>query len=120
MGSAKRAPAAPAAGNITVVTGPGTVSVAGEVSVVSCLTPQQIYDKAAAVGAYKTQLPWWKIVLLGAVAHPDPAIRAAIAEALGDSADEVADERIPRALAALAGDPDERVSGAARSRSGPT
>ncbi|EFN58263.1 hypothetical protein CHLNCDRAFT_34412 [Chlorella variabilis] len=46
----------------------GSVAVSNEVATSSVLTPPQIYEKAAAAGAYKTQLPWWKIVLLGAVA----------------------------------------------------
>ncbi|KAL4447187.1 hypothetical protein ABPG77_007220 [Micractinium sp. CCAP 211/92] len=66
------APVAPAStgGNVVVqVTSPPTsVSINGEVAVNGVLTPSQIYEKAANAGAYKTQLPWWKIVLLGAVA----------------------------------------------------
>ncbi|KAL4443724.1 hypothetical protein ABPG75_011461 [Micractinium tetrahymenae] len=68
---AAAAPAAPASsGNVVVqVTSPPTsVSINGEVATNGVLTPAQIYEKAANTGAYKTQLPWWKIVLLGAVA----------------------------------------------------
>ncbi|KAL4858446.1 putative formate transporter [Chlorella vulgaris] len=45
-----------------------SVTVTNEVATSSVLSPAQIYEKAAATGAYKTQLPWWKIVLLGTVA----------------------------------------------------
>ncbi|PSC72709.1 nitrite transporter NAR1 [Micractinium conductrix] len=45
-----------------------TVTVTGEVATNGVLTPAQIYEKAAATGAYKASLPWWKIVLLGMVA----------------------------------------------------
>ena len=34
----------------------------------SVLSPAAIYHKAAEMGAYKASMPWWKIVLLGAVA----------------------------------------------------
>ena len=45
-----------------------SVVVTGEVSVSSVIAPAAIYQRAAAMGAYKAALPWWKIVLLGALA----------------------------------------------------
>jgi formate transporter len=44
------------------------VSVSGEVSTNGVLSPAAVYARAAEMGAYKASLPWWKIVLLGAVA----------------------------------------------------
>lgn len=44
------------------------VAIQGEVAISGVLTPPQIYARAAEMGAYKTSLPWWKIILLGAVA----------------------------------------------------
>lgn len=44
------------------------VSITGEVSVTSVVSPAGIYERAAALGAYKAALPWWKTVLLGALA----------------------------------------------------
>lgn len=44
------------------------VVISGEVSVSSVIAPAAIYQRAAAMGAYKAALPWWKIILLGALA----------------------------------------------------
>jgi formate/nitrite transporter len=46
----------------------GSVSVTGEVLTNGVLTPPAIYAKASDMGAYKASLPWWKTVLLGAIA----------------------------------------------------
>eukprot|EP00889_Picochlorum_renovo_P001615 jgi/Picre1/28645/NNA_004045.t1 len=46
----------------------GSVSVSGEVLTNSVLGPAAIYEKASDMGAYKASLPWWKIMLLGAIA----------------------------------------------------
>nr|AXF41560.1 LCIA1020 protein [Chlorella sp. ArM0029B] len=68
---AQQAPPAPAAQApiyVQVQSLPTAVTINGEVATNGILTPPQIYEKAAATGAYKAALPWWKIVLLGAVA----------------------------------------------------
>lgn len=44
------------------------VSINGEVAVNSVLSPAAIYQRAAEMGAYKASLPWWKTVLMGALA----------------------------------------------------
>ncbi|PRW56687.1 nitrite transporter NAR1 [Chlorella sorokiniana] len=59
---------AAAAGGTVVVQPTTSVSINGEVATNGVLSPPQIYEKAAAAGAYKCNLPWWKIVLLGCVA----------------------------------------------------
>ncbi|KAI7845020.1 hypothetical protein COHA_001386 [Chlorella ohadii] len=59
---------AAAAGGTVVVQPTTSVSINGEVATNGVLTPPQIYEKAAAAGTYKCNLPWWKIVLLGCVA----------------------------------------------------
>ncbi len=44
------------------------VVISGEVSVTSVVSPAGIYERAAALGAYKAALPWWKTLLLGTLA----------------------------------------------------
>lgn len=66
--AAPAAPVAQAPIYVQVQSPPTSVTITGEVATNGMLTPPQIYEKAAATGAYKAALPWWKIVLLGAVA----------------------------------------------------
>jgi formate transporter len=65
-------PAPPATPSPAVVeangASPQAVVVTEVVQINSVLSPAQIYHKAAEMGAYKASLPWWKIILLGAVA----------------------------------------------------
>lgn len=70
-GSRFAMPETPASPKIESATSNGssqTVVVTETVQTNSVLSPAAIYEKAAEMGAYKASLPWWKIVLLGAVA----------------------------------------------------
>jgi len=44
------------------------VTVSGEVMTNGVLAAPAIYNKASDMGAYKASLPWWKTIILGAVA----------------------------------------------------
>jgi formate/nitrite transporter len=62
---------------------PGSVSVQGEVLTNSVLGPAAIYQKASELGAYKASLPWWKIMILGAVAGCYVALGGALLLTVG-------------------------------------
>ncbi|KAL6766578.1 hypothetical protein ACKKBG_A36605 [Auxenochlorella protothecoides x Auxenochlorella symbiontica] len=47
---------------------PTPVRITHDVNVSAVLSPQAVYHKCADLGAYKAALPWWKIVLAGAMA----------------------------------------------------
>lgn len=61
----------------------GSVSVSGEVLTNSVLGPAAIYEKASDMGAYKASLPWWKIMLLGAIAGCYVALGGALLLTVG-------------------------------------
>ena len=61
-------PVEPVQANPAESNGLQSVTVNGEVITNSVIGPAGIYQKAAEMGAYKASLPWWKIVILGAVA----------------------------------------------------
>lgn len=61
----------------------GSVSVSGEVLTNSVLGPAAIYEKASDMGAYKANLPWWKIIILGAVAGCYVALGGALLLTVG-------------------------------------
>jgi hypothetical protein len=61
----------------------GSVSVQGEVLTNSVLGPAAIYQKASEMGAYKASLPWWKIMILGAVAGCYVALGGALLLTVG-------------------------------------
>eukprot|EP00890_Picochlorum_soloecismus_P004791 jgi/Picsp_1/5312/NSC_02673-R1_formate nitrite transporter len=63
--------------------GPSNVSVSGEVLTNSVLGPAAIYQKAAEMGAYKASLPWWKIIILGAIAGCYVALGGALLLTVG-------------------------------------
>lgn len=69
---------------------PSTVTISGEVATSSVLSPAQVYDRVAAMGAYKTQLPWWKIVLLGIVAGCYVGLGGALLLTVGPNCTQIA------------------------------
>lgn len=54
------------------------VVISGEVSVTSVVPAAAIYERAAAMGAYKAALPWWKTILLGMLAGGYVALGGAL------------------------------------------